>query len=173
MRPARSFSLHLVLALVACGSDSGAGSSGAFPPDVTCGLALSLRGAFELRIPPSSFSTGCSTQTSFDSGFDIGFVLVESDELAHVSFVVAEVQEGQTGSFPVELRIVHEDEREWRAECTAEIVEHEHVGPADFDWERYHVTGTASCDAPAPLFEADGPALELQELSFVVEIVWG
>ena len=165
----------LVAALLACSDSSGDEvPPTAFSADTTCGAAIALDGALTLRVPPSRSSTACASQTSFDSGVDTGFLFVDG-ELSHVDLEVDDVHEGEIGSgFPAHLTIVHDDEREWRGEgCTAEIAEHEHVGPGELGWERYRLTGSVACEGAASIPAGAAPALELESFAFVVSISWG
>jgi hypothetical protein len=165
----------VLAALIGCGNSSGNGSSATtFAQDTTCGAAMTLAGAIELRVPPSRTSTACGTQTSFESGIDTGFLFVEG-ELSHVDLEVDDVREGETGGqFPARLRIVHDDGREWRSEqCMAEIAEHVHVGPAELGWERYRLAGSVACDDATSVPAGSGPALEVQSFDFVVTVPWG
>jgi len=145
-----------------------------FSTDTTCGAAIMTGGALMLSVPPSRSSTACASQTSFDSGIDVGFLFV-GGELSHVDLEVDDVLEGETGgAFPARLRIFHDDGREWRGEqCTAEIVEHEHVGPGELGWERYRVTGGVVCEGATRSPADSGAAVELQSFSFVVTLSWG
>jgi hypothetical protein len=164
---------------VACSDGSGSGGEATvFSADTTCGAALALDGALTSSLPPSRSSTACSSQTSFDSGIDVGFAFVES-ELSHVDLAVDDVLEGETGSgFPARLEIVHDDGRAWRGQdCTAEIGEHAHVGPGELGWERYRLTGSVACESAASVGVGDGgasdDALEVESFTFVVTLSWG
>jgi hypothetical protein len=166
---------------VACSDGSGGGGQPTvFSADTTCGAALALDGALTSSVPPSRSSTACSSQTSFDSGIDVGFAFVES-ELSRVELAVDDVLEGETGSgFPARLEIVHDDGREWRGQgCTAEISEHAHVGPGELGWERYRLRGSVACERAASVSAGGGDAgasedaLELESFTFVVTLSWG
>jgi hypothetical protein len=180
--PRRWLRIGIALLASAAACSDGEGSGGplvAFPADATCGAALALDGALVLTIPPSRSSTACSSQTSFDSGIDVGFAFVDS-ELSRVDLAVDDVREGETGSgFPARLEIVHDDEREWRGQaCTAEIAEHEHVGPGELGWERYRLNGSVACESAASVGDDAGvtgssEALELKSFTFVVSLSWG
>jgi hypothetical protein len=145
-----------------------------FSQDTTCGAAITLGGALVLRVAPSNSSTACASQTSLGSGIATGFLFVES-ELSRVELEVDDVLEGETGSaFPARLRIVHDDGREWLGErCTAELAEHEHVGPGELGWELYRVVGSVACDGAASIRDGSAPALQVQSFDFVVTLSWG
>jgi len=161
-------------ALFGCGDDAADDGATGFSDDTTCGATLALSGALELRVPPSRTNVACATQTSFDSGIDAGFLFVDS-ELSHADLEVDDVLEGETGTaFAARLTIVHEDGREWSAQsCTAEIIEHEHVGPGDLGWERYRVVGSVSCEAAPSDPPGTAPEVDVESFLFVATISWG
>jgi hypothetical protein len=155
------------------GTGAGAAAAGAFPEDATCGAALQVNGALDLRIPASNTSTACATGVSFDSGFSAGFLFVDS-VLSHADLVVDDVMAGETGpSFPAALTLAHDDGREWAGEnCTAEIDRHEYHGPGELGWTRYRVAGRIACDRAATDPNGSAAELDLQWFSFVATIHW-
>jgi hypothetical protein len=175
----------MVLAtLCGCGGDSDADADGdgdggmgsdapvAFPDGTTCGAALEVSGAVDLRIPPSNDSTACATSVSVDSDFTAGFLFVAS-ELSHADIEVDDVTEGETGtSFTARLEITHDDGREWVGEsCVADVDEHEYLGPGELGWRGYRVRGSIECEA---MTSRDGSAAELEvhSFAFLATIHW-
>jgi hypothetical protein len=159
--------------LLACGDSGGGSASGSFPKGTTCGAAISASGAVALDVPASDSSTACTSQTSSDSGIDAGFVFVDS-AFARVDLEIDDVREGQTGGgFPARLTIVHDDGRKWQGEhCTADITEHEDVGPAELDREMYRVAGSVACESAPSVPAGSGSALDVESFAFVVHVAW-
>ncbi len=182
---ARLSVILLVATASACGPDASDGDSDSdagpnspladsirFPEGTTCGAALEVSGALDLRIVPSDSSTACATSVSFESGLDVGFLFVDSG-LSRADLEVEDVAESEIGEdFSARLRIVHEDGREWNGEgCDAYIAEHEYIAPAELGWKSYRVSGGIECTSMSSA-DADHP-LDLRSFVFVASIHWG
>lgn len=91
-------------------------------------------------------------------------------EVERVTIDVAEIMEGETGTFPATLEIDHVDGRSWTAaECTVDVDEHVAEPEEDDDLSRgFIVHATGSCSAAAQPDDMGNEALEIMsfELRF-------
>lgn len=154
------------LALSACAED-GAGGGG----EPSCGIEASATGAFSFDQPLTE--QACVYSTNVDDGIGVAFAFLR-EPVSTIALDIDDVARGETGSFPAEVLVVHEDERQFRASgCTVTLDRHEATGETLDDFgDEYRIAGHGTCPDPAP--EAGDPQqmLELGPFSFSAPTAW-
>lgn len=136
----------------------------------TCQVAVDVSGAVSLAIDGDA-GVACLSQLGADAGIDVEYV-TQSGAFDRLGLVVEMVQKGQTGAFPAQVRVTHEDGRVWAALCEVTIDEHTYVEPAELG-ERYRVVGSGACPEPADGVAGTMDAVSIAPFDFVAEITWG
>jgi hypothetical protein len=137
MRISGPIAVVAICCSVACGGD-GIGDS-------ECELDGSVSGEIAWS---NSSSPACVIPFSGSAGILMIFIPLD-DELAAFQVDVADITEGETGTFPAIVEIRAEDDRVWEtSDCTVEFDSHEFESEDDFS-RAYVATGTGECSSNA------------------------
>lgn len=149
-------------------TDGSSDSNGDTPPlgDGSCELAASLSGASQWSTPSAP---GCGIPFGPDAGISMIFLFTDG-EIQAITIDVADVTEGETGTFAATMEIEHADGRTWTAaDCTVDIDEHAADPGSDDEFSRaYLVHATGTCASPAQSEEMAAEPIEIDpfELRF-------
>ena len=166
------FALALTLALGGCGDDTG-GEEGEDLPD--CALDAALSGGATAELGMNDVAWGCAAPFGADTGVTMIF-LPGLDDVGQIEIAIADVAEGEIGTFPATNRFTSPDgNATWSTAagaCEVTIESGDKSGE-DEQSNQYQLVGRGSCSAPAdPVGENPGQPIQLGDFEFRFVAYW-